>query len=158
VDRVRRGRSDASTGAWMVYAATNVDLLSDGLMTGASSAVSRELGLLLGLSQVIANIPGGFATIANFRMQQVSRRVRVMAAVSFIAPVVVGASIGYGLLRGADESLQDGALSIVVGVLLVSTVEDLVPQADEPGTARWISTSCFVLGFAFFALLSSYLD
>jgi len=43
-------------------------------------------------------------------------------------------------------------------MLLVATVEDLVPQADEPGTARWLSTTSFVTGFVFFALLSSYFD
>ena len=54
---LRRIVSGGSAGAWMVYMATAVDLLSDGLMTGASSAVSAELGLLLALSQVVANFP-----------------------------------------------------------------------------------------------------
>lgn len=158
VEAMRRRSPQASTGAWMVYAATSIDLLSDGLMTGASAAVSSELGLLFALSQVVANIPGGFATIANFRLQEVSRTIRLTAAASFAIPVVLGAALGYWLLQGAAEWLQDAALAIVIGVLLVSTIEDLVPQADEPGTARWLSTTSFVAGFAFFALLSAYLE
>ena len=58
----------------MVYMAVAADLLSDGLMTGAGSAVARRLGLLLGLSQVVANVPGGFAAMANFRDEGVLRR------------------------------------------------------------------------------------
>lgn len=45
-----------SAGAWAVYTATAANLFSDGLMTGASSAVSAELGLLLAFSQV-ARVP-----------------------------------------------------------------------------------------------------
>jgi ZIP family zinc transporter len=158
VARMRRGRSEASTGAWTVYVATSIDLLCDGLMTGASSAVSSKLGLLLGLSQVVGNLPGGFATLASLRSHQVPRKVRLLAATSFVLPVLVGAVLGFLLLRGSAERTQDAALAAIVGVLLVSTVEDLVPQADEPGTERWLSTTSFVGGFALFALLSAYLE
>jgi ZIP family zinc transporter len=153
---IRRDKTGRSAGAWMVYVATLVDLFSDGLMTGASSAVSAKLGLLLGLSQVVANLPGGFATGANFRSQEVKRSVRLMAAASLVLPVIVSASIGFWVLRRASEPAQDAALAVIVGMLLVTTVEDLVPQADEPGTARWLSTTSFVAGFSFFAVLSTY--
>lgn len=149
--------SSGSAGAWAVYTATAADLLSDGLMTGASSAVSSELGLLLGLSQVVGNLPAGFATIANFREQGVARRIRLLAAASFALPVIIGAALGFWLLRGQSDLTQNAALAVIVGVLLVATVEDLVPQADKPGAARWLSTSAFVAGFAFFALLTAYL-
>ena len=147
-----------SAGAWMVYMATAADLLSDGLMTGASAAVSTELGLLLALSQVVANVPGGFATIGNLKSQGVPRTTRFLAASSFVVPVVVGVSAGYGGLRNAGETTQDAALAVIVGILLVTTVEDLVPQADKPGASRAVSTTAFVLGFAFFAILAAYLQ
>lgn len=145
-----------SGGAWMVYTATAADLLSDGLMTGASAAVSAELGLLLALSQVIANLPAGFATMSNFRSQQVSRRVRLIAAASFTLPVLIGVTIGFTGLRGAGPGPQAMALAVIIGILLVTTIEDLVPEADKPGTSRPISTASFVGGFAFFALLAAH--
>lgn len=154
---LRRLVSGGSAGAWMVYMATAIDLLSDGLMTGASSAVSAELGLLLALSQVVANFPGGFATIANFRSQGVKPSVRYIAAGSLILPVIIGAAVGFYLLRGTGAEVQNGALGLIVGVLLVTTIEDLVPQADKPGASRPISTASLVAGFSFFALLASYL-
>lgn len=156
--RLTKHIKGGSAGAWMVYMATAADLLSDGLMTGASAAVSPQLGLLLALSQVVANIPGGFATIGNLKSQAVPGTTRLLAAASFIVPVIIGVSLGYGALREASEATQDAALAIIVGILLVTTVEDLVPQADKPGASRRISTTAFVAGFAFFAFLAAYLE
>jgi hypothetical protein len=72
------------------------------------------------------------------------------------APVFLGASLGFLVLRGAGETARHAALAFVVGVLLLATVEDVVPQADEPGARRWVSTVAFTAGFASFALLSTY--
>jgi ZIP family zinc transporter len=65
----------------------------------------------------------------------------------------MGAVLAHLLLGGAAAGLQGAALAFVVGVLLLATVEDTVPQGDEPGAPRWISTSAFALGFAAFTLL-----
>jgi ZIP family zinc transporter len=150
-----RAIEGGSDGAWMVYTSTAADLLSDGLMTGASAAVSTELGLLIAFSQLVGNLPGGFATISNFRSQGVSRHVRLISAASFVVPVLAGVTIGFMVLRGASAAMQGAALSVIVGILLVTTIEDLVPQADQPGTSRRISTASFVGGFGFFALLAA---
>lgn len=153
----RRMSGGGSHGAWMVYVAVATDLLSDGLMIGAGSAVSGSLGLLLGISQVVGNMPGGFAAISNFRDDHVSRSTRLMVAGSFAVPALGGALGGYWLLRGSPSWVEGTALAAVVGLLLLATVEDLVPEADEPEAARWISTASFVAGFAFIVLLSSYI-
>lgn len=146
------------TGPWMVYAAVAVDLLGDGLMIGIGSAVSGKLGLMLGLSQIVANVPGGFVAVANLRTRGIRRPVRLAAAASLIVPVVIGAGAGFWLLRDQSAQLQNAALAIVVGLLLLATIEDLVPQADEPQTRRWITTASFAAGFIFFTLLSLYFD
>lgn len=153
---LRGGDEAEATGEWKVYATTSADVFSDGLLTGATFAVSSGLGLLLALSQVVANVPGGFATTANFRFRGVSRFHRVLAATSYVAPAVVGAIIGFVVLRNADFMTKEATLSLIAGILLVTTIEELVPQADRPGTARWISTAAFVIGFVFIALLSGY--
>src|SRR5690606_12671199 len=66
------GEGDA--GAWLVQLAILTDITIDGLMTGAGAGIAAGLGLLLALSQVVANIPGGFASAANFRHKGFSRR------------------------------------------------------------------------------------
>ncbi len=69
-NRAQQAFAKGSTGTWMVYVAVAADLLTDGLTTGAGSAISGGLGLLLGLSQVVANVPGGFAAITTFAMTE----------------------------------------------------------------------------------------
>jgi zinc transporter, ZIP family len=157
-DRFASGKSGGSAGAWMVYMAIAADQFSDGLMTGAGSAVSSGLGFVLAMSQLVANVPGGFATMANFRDEGVARKRRYIIIATFPIPVFVGATLGFWLLRGSGETIQNVALAFIVGVLLLATVEDTLPQADEPHPPRWISTISFAGGFALFGLLSSYLS
>ena len=124
-------------------------------MTGAGTGVSIGLGLLLALSQLIANIPGGFASAANFRHKGLARRKRVLIAALVPLPVFVSASLGFWLLKDASSEFQHAILAVMVGVLLLTTVEDTVPAGDAPEPSRWISTAAFASGFAAFALLSA---
>ena len=43
------------------------------------------------------------------------------------------------VLQGAGDLLVGLALALFAGLLLTATVEDIIPEADEPGTARRIS-------------------
>jgi zinc transporter, ZIP family len=161
VGRIRRslGANTAQLrGAWMVYIAIATDLVSDGLMTGIGSAVSSKLGLLLALSQLVANIPGGFATGANFRHKGVDRKKRFLVAFSYPLPALVAASVGFFLLRHTGDVSKNLALAVIVGILLVTTAEDTIPQGDEPQPPRWISTSAFSIGFVMFVLFSTYFE
>lgn len=144
-------------GTWRVYLTVAVDLMGDGLMIGIGSAVSNGLGLMLGLSQIVANIPGGFVAVANLRDKGISRTTRLAAMASLFLPVFVGAGLGFWLLRHQPVAFQHAALAFVVGMLLLATIEDMVPEADEPKTGRIITTAAFSIGFAFFVLISLYL-
>lgn len=125
---------------------------------GIGSAVAGGLGFVLALSQVIANLPGGFVTVAQLRSRDISRKARVGAVVSLLVPVFVGAAAGYWLLLGQSDALQNAALAFVAGLLLLATVEDLVPEADEPQTTRLATTAAFAGGFCFFALIALHMD
>lgn len=152
--RHRPARDSASTGAWMVYMAVATDLTSDGLMVGVGSAVGTQLGFLLAATQAIANIPGGFAATSNFRDDGMPRSRRFILIASMAVPALVSVILGYLVLRGAGSYLQSMALAVFMGVLLLATIEDIVPEGDEPEPPRWISTGSFAGGFATFAMLS----
>jgi ZIP family zinc transporter len=154
--RHRAGRGTVS--AWMVYMAVVTDLTSDGLMVGTGTAVETQLGFLFAMTQSIANIPGGFAATSNFRDDGMSRRRRIAISASMLLPAMVSAGLGYLMLRGASGAVHSAALAVFVGILLLTTVEDVIPEGDEPGPPRWISTSAFAGGFAAFALLSGLLQ
>ena len=139
------------------YIAVGVDLTIDGLMTGSGAAVATSLGVLLALSQVIGNLPGGFAIAGNFRTAGIPRlkRLAMLGAYPLLPPI--GAAIGYVALRGASESVIGLALAFLAGLLLTATIEEIVPEADEPGAPRRISSPSFAAGFAALLLMTTYI-
>ncbi|MEX2628967.1 MAG: peptidoglycan-binding protein [Tistlia sp.] len=154
-----RSRFGGARGtALMVYVAIGADLFSDGLLVGAGSAVSGGLGLLIGATQTVANIPGGFAATRNMQEEGTPRGRRWLLGLLLFLPVLASASIGYWLLGDRSTFVQSAALAFVVGVLLLATIEDMVPEADRPQAARWVSTLSFAAGFAGLSLIAGYVD
>lgn len=149
-----RGRS---VGAMMVVVATAVDLATDGLMTGAGSSVAARLGLLLAASQVVGNVPNGFAALANLR-NKASRRMKFAILLGLPLVAVVTAGFGFAALRHAGANVQAAALAFMTGVLLLSTVEDTVPQGDEPSPRRRYSSLAFAGGFALMMVLTRLVE
>lgn len=152
----RTGRGSEGTGPWAIFFGVAVDLFSDGVMIGAGSTLTFSLGLLLALGQVPADIPEGFATIASFRKQGISRRTRLLLAAAFSVPVLLGATVGYWVVQGQPEGVKLGLLAFTAGVLLTVTVEEMIPEAHVGPDGRW-ATLGLIGGFALFAYLSSYL-
>lgn len=144
--------------AWLVFTAIAVDLVSDGLMTGAGTAIGTSLGFLVAASQSVANIPGGFAVAASLRETGVVLRTRIAVTATMLVPTLISALIGAWLLSNVSGDVQNITLCIIAGVLLLATVEDVLPQGDKPEPRRWISTSAFALGFAGFAMLAAGID
>ena len=130
------------------YVAIGVDLMTDGLMTGSGAAVATGLGVLLALSQVIGNLPGGFAIAANFKTEAIPRKQRfaLLSAYPLLPPI--GAAVGYIALQDAGELVLGMTLACLAGLLLTATIEEIVPEADQPGAPRRISSPAFAGGFA----------
>lgn len=145
-----RRDSAAATGATQVYVAVAADLVSDGIMVGAGSAVAGPLGLLLASSQTAANVPGGFAAASALRTAtpggSAGRRLR-LAAFLFV-PALLSAALGFFVLQALGEQVRLFVLSAVAGLLMLATVEDMIPQGDVREPARWLSSICFAGGFA----------
>lgn len=156
VARWQRGQEEsAGAGAWMVYVAVAADLVGDGLLIGAGSAISAQLGLLLALGQVLADFPEGFAVIANFRDKGVALRRRLLLSASFTIPVVGAAVLAFFLLRGQGQGVQMTALVFVSGLYILAAVEDMLEEAHaRADDTRWSALS-FLAGFGVFLLVSA---
>lgn len=163
VDHIRcrfGGNSDPSSeqsAAWMIYVGVSVDLFSDGLLVGTGSTLSISLGLLLALGQVPADVPEGFATIATFKRQGISRGKRLLLSASFALPILAGATLGYWAVRNAPNIYKLSLLAFTAGILVTVAVEEMVVQAHQTEDTRW-DALVLVAGFALFALISVYLD
>jgi ZIP family zinc transporter len=155
---IRRRHHIRDTGAGMVYMAVLVDLTSDGLMVGTGAALTTQLGFLLAAAQSLANVPGGFASTSNFRDDGMPRRRRIILSVSMVIPALISASVGFLIMRELNPAAQSAVLMFFVGVLLLTTIEDVVPQGDEPNPSRWVSSMAFASGFCLLVILSSLLS
>lgn len=151
-DSAANGKSGS---VWMIYFAVATDLFSDGLLIGSGSAVSSQLGLVLALGQVMADIPEGFVVIANFRRRGASRSKRLLISASFVFPVMLAAIGAFFLLRQQSEEWKIGALMVTAGIFAVAAVEDLITEAHEESGRGRLSTFAFAIGFALFAIVST---
>ena len=157
IHRWQRDRPEgAGAQAWMVYVAVSADLVGDGLLIGAGSAVSSQLALLLALGQVLADIPEGFSVLANFRNRGVKPSKRLLLSASFLIPVVGAALLAYFLLRGQSELVKYTAMVFVAGLYSLAAVEDMLGEAHESAEdTRWSAIS-FLFGYALFLLVSGF--
>lgn len=160
IDRLQsRGGSgskgSSERGMWMIFVAVSMDLFSDGLLIGASSSVSLSMALVLALGQVLADVPEGYAAIANMKESGLTRRRRLFLSASLVIPVLFAALVAYFLLRDADDLYKIGALVLTAGLLTVAAVEDMISEAHESAEdSKWSALS-FVGGFVLFTLVSA---
>lgn len=154
--RRRLGAGEESSGPLAIFSGVSLDLFSDGVMIGTATVLNPSLGLLLALGQVPADVPEGFAAIATLRRAQIARRTRILMALSFTAPILLGAALGYFALRQAPEILTLSVLAVTGGALTSVVVEEMLTEAHEGDTSVW-GPILLTGGFALFAAISVYL-
>lgn len=145
----------AGAGAWLVYVAVATDLTGDGLLIGAGLAVSSQTALLLALGQVLADIPEGFAVIANFRDKGVPRLKRLLLSASFVLPVLGAAALAYFALRGRSDAAKMAALVFIAGLYTLAAIEDMLREAHDSAEDSRGSAISFLGGFALFLVVSA---
>ena len=156
VERLQGNKDGAGRSRmWMIYAAVAVDHTSDGLMIGTGAAVSSSLALILAAGQVLADVPEGYATVANFRDKGVPRPKRLLFTASFFLYVVGSAMASYFLLRDAPEQMKMAGLVFVAGLLTVAAVEDMLEEAHQADTDSRRSVLAFIGGFTLFTPVSA---
>lgn len=154
-DRLDTG--EQATGPLAIFTGVSLDLFSDGVMIGTGSVVNPALGLLLAAGQVPADIPEGFAATATLKGAGFALRTRVIMAVSFAVPVLLGATLGYLALRRAPDILTLSVLAATGGVLMSVVVEEVVTQAHQGPTSAY-GPLLLTAGFGLFALISVYVS
>lgn len=152
------GNSQSGTRMWMIYVAVAVDLASDGLMLGSGAAVSFNLAIALAAGQVLADVPEGYASVANFRKNGIARRNRILLSASFILFSCGAAILSYLLVRDAGQGPKMALLAFVAGLLTVAAVEDMLEEAHDARRDNRSSVIAFIAGFVLFTLVSAGLE
>ena len=114
--------------------------------------VSTEL-----IPRVVAHIPEGFVTNAEFNSQNMPRKLRFWLLAAFLIPVWLGATLGYWGLRGQGDLLKLIVLAFTTGTLMVAIVEEILPEAHQTQDTN-LSSLTFIGSFALSMLFSSYLE
>lgn len=153
--RARLGARDEDTGPLAIFSGVSLDLFSDGLMIGTGTVVNPALGLLLAVGQVPADIPEGFAALGTLRRTGMRRRTRLLMALSFTIPILVGATLGWFALKDAPAIWTLSVLALTGGALTSVVVEEMVTEAHAGETSR-LGPVFLTAGFAVFALVSVY--
>lgn len=142
----------------MIYVAVAVDLAWDGLMLGSGAAASFNLAIALAAGQVLADVPEGYASVANFRKNGIARRNRILLSASFILFSCGAAILSYLLVSDAGQDPKMALLAFVAGLLTVAAVEDMLEEAYDARRDNRSSVIAFIAGFVLFTLVSAGLE
>jgi zinc transporter, ZIP family len=148
---------DHNTVSWVIFLSIAIDLFGDGLMIGTSLTIAPHLGVILTSGRVVAHIPEGFVTNAEFKSQNMPRTQRFWLLAAFLIPVWLGATLGYWGLRGQTDLPKLIVLAFTTGTLMVAIVEEILPEAHQTQDTN-LSTLTFIGSFALSMLFSSYLE
>jgi len=148
---------DHNTVSWVIFLSMAIDLFGDGLMIGTSLTISPHLGVMLASARVVAHIPEGFVTNAEFKSQKMPQTERFLLLAAFIIPVWLGAMLGYLGLRGQADLPKLIVLAFTTGTLIVAIVEEIIPEAHQTQDTNG-STLTFIGSFALSILFSAYLE
>ncbi|MEH1866910.1 MAG: zinc/iron permease [Nostoc sp.] len=148
---------DHNSVSWVIFLSIAIDLFGDGLMIGTSLTIAPHLGVMLTSGRVVAHIPEGFVTNAEFKSQNMPRTQRFWLLAAFLIPVWLGATLGYWGLRGQTDLPKLIVLAFTTGTLMVAIVEEILPEAHQTQDTN-LSTLTFIGSFALSMLFSSYLE
>ena len=148
---------DHNSVSWVIFLSIVIDLFGDGLMIGTSLTIAPHLGVMLTSGRVVAHIPEGFVTNAEFKSQNMPRTQRFWLLAAFLIPVWLGATLGYWGLRGQTDLPKLIVLAFTTGTLMVAIVEEILPEAHQTQDTN-LSTLTFIGSFALSMLFSSYLE
>lgn len=153
--KARLGGEEQQAGALTILSGVSLDLFIDGVMIGPGTVLNPALGLLLGLGQVPADIPEGFAAMATVRRARITRKRRIALAAGSALPTLLGASLGFFALRSAPEIITFAVLALTGGALTAVVVEEMIGEAHEGQTLQ-LGPIFLTAGFANFAAISTY--
>lgn len=142
------GNDQANLG---LIAATGVDVLIDGLVTGAGFAASERTGVLLTIALVLEFLFLGLSVASS--LGNSASNWKIMATPTGLSLlVVVGTALGVTLLGDVPADLLATMLAFGAVALMYLVTEELLVEAHKGAEGPWISAA-FFLGFLVFLII-----
>jgi ZIP family zinc transporter len=134
-----------------LFAATGVDVLIDGLVTGAGFASGEETGILLTIALVLEFLFLGLS-VASSLGQGISNRMIIVTPPALSLLMVVGAIAGVLLLGHVPAIFLAIVLAFGAVALMYLVTEELLVEAHKGAEGPWISAT-FFLGFLVYLVI-----
>jgi ZIP family zinc transporter len=153
--RVMASAPAAEDGAtsFGLYIGILVDLVIDGVVIGIGSTLTLATGMLLALGLAVSTAPLAFVTIATAKRQGMSAKNRRLLSFLLFLCVLMGAMLGYLLLRNQSLEFRLILVALASGFLITTVVQGLIPEANregEPGFAGIL----YIAGLSLYGLMS----
>lgn len=136
-----------------LYVGILIDLVIDGIVIGIGSTLTLMTGVLLALGMAISTLPLAFVTTSTAKRQGVSRENRRRLAIAYFMCVLVGAMLGFLLLRDAPFGLRLALIALASGFLITTVTQSMIPEANKEGEPSFAGI-LYLAGLSIYALLT----
>jgi ZIP family zinc transporter len=150
LEKVTEGTAAAP---YTLYIGVLVDMGIDGILIGIGSALTLATGLALALSIAISAAPLALVSIATAKQQGQSARFRHLLGLSFAGTIIVGAALGFLVVRDQDILFKLVLVSIGAGFLLMTVTQSIIPEANRDGEPS-LAALFFIAGLSLYALIA----
>ncbi len=134
-----------------LIAAIGVDVLIDGLVTGAGFAAGEQTGILLTIALTLEFLFLGLSVAVNLR--QGAPKWQVIATPPALSLLTVGgAALGVTMLAGVSAVTLAAVLAFGAVALMYLVTEELLVEAHQSSESPWIA-STFFLGFLVYLVI-----
>lgn len=145
--------TDTNVTSLGLYFGILIDLVIDGVVIGIASTLTLATGLLLALGMAVSTAPLAFVTISTAKRQGVSIDHRHLLSILFVVCIMVGAIVGYGLLRNQSLAVRLILIALASGFLITTVTQSLIPEANREGEPTFAGIF-FVGGLSLYALFT----
>ena len=138
-----------------LYVGILVDLIIDGVVIGIGATLTVMTGLLLALGMAISTLPLAFVTTSTAKRQGVSPEKRRLLSIAYFLCVLVGAMVGFLLLRNVSLDLRLALIALASGFLITTVTQSMIPEANKDGEPSFAGI-LYLAGVLIYALLSIF--
>lgn len=138
-----------------LYVGILVDLIIDGVVIGIGATLTVMTGLILALGMAISTLPLAFVTTSTAKRQGVSPDKRRLLSIAYFLCVLVGAMVGFLLLRNVLLDLRLALIALASGFLITTVTQSMIPEANKDGEPSFAGI-LYLAGVLIYALLSIF--